>query len=214
MILAQPRQLAFHARFQLALEQVRNVRAERFVSRAEKSRARTVTRQGPTLHEVYKRRCIAAGTEQTIYDATQSGPTTDTGKFLDVITALALEPIVPAGRADEGAEENKSIRHCRHARHQLGEMHAGKLGSDAGEFTAQFGGGFRLGIDHVHLRRAAVEMDVDHRLGRGAVAVFRAQQIGQGKTAHAQRARAQKTPACLPVTMTGGLSKKLQHSSG
>ena len=93
-------------------------------------------------------------------------------------------------------------------------MHAGKLGSDAGEFTAQFSGGFRLGIDHVHLRRSAVEMDVDHRLGRGALALFCAQQIGQRKAADTQRARAQKTPARLPVTMAGGLSKKLQHSSG
>ena len=34
--------------------------------------------------------------------------------------------------------------------------------------AADFDGSLRLGVDHVHLRRAAVEMDVDHRLVRRA----------------------------------------------
>ena len=50
-------------------------------------------------------------------------------------------------------------------------------------------------IDHIHLRRAAIKMDINHRLGRAALVAFRAKQIRQREAAYAQRARAQKTAA-------------------
>ena len=98
-------------------------------------------------------------------------------------------------RANERAKKYKAIRRRRHTGHQLGEMHAGQLGSDTGEFTPQLRRRFRLGIDHIHLRRAAIKMDVNHRLGRAALVAFRAEQIRQREAADAQRARTQKTAA-------------------
>ena len=84
---------------------------------------------------------------------------------------------MPTGRTNQRAKKYKAIRRRRHAGHQLGEMHAGQLGPDTGEFTAQLRRRFRLRIDHIHLRRATIKMDVNHRLGRAALATFRAEQI-------------------------------------
>ena len=122
--------------------------------------------------------------------ALQNHPDYPATAYCDDVYAFAALDFVRAG-----AKKYKAIRRRRHARHQLGEMHAGQLGSDTGEFTPQLRRRFRLGIDHIHLRRAAIKMDVDHRLGRGALAAFRTKQIRQREATDAQRARAQKTAA-------------------
>ena len=69
-------------------------------------------------------------------------------------------------------------------------MHAGQFAADGGKDTAHLGGSIRLGINHVHLRRSAIEMDVDDRLARGTDAggFLRTQEIGQRESAQAHRA--------------------------
>ena len=59
-----------------------------------------------------------------------------------------------------------SLSHMRACRGMCSQMlHAGNVGVDRAEFATIFGRGVRLEIVHVHVRRAAGQIDHDGRLG-------------------------------------------------
>ena len=214
MIPTEPRQLALHALFQFTLEQMRDIRPEWLERRTKKTGPGAVSRQRTTLHEIHKRRRIAARTQQFIHHTTHRRSTADAGEVLGVISALALKSIVPTSAAHQRTQEYKLVRRSCHLRHELREVYSGQLGLDGGKFAAQTRGCFRLRINHIHLWRSAVEMDVNHSLVRRPTFCFRSQQIRQSKSAHTQRTRTKENPARNAVTMPIGLSEEFQHVSG
>src|SRR5262249_38296896 len=75
-------------------------------------------------------------------------------------------------------------------------LEAGQLRGDRLELAADLGRGVRLQVDRVHLRRAAVEVDIDDRLCRGADAGrgLGAEQVGERQAGETQGAGAKGSP--------------------
>ena len=101
MAATKSRQFALHPFLQFAFEQVRNIRAERFICRAKETSAGTVACQRAALHEIHKRRGLSCGTKKAVHHTAHRGSSANAHEVLDVIAALALETIVPSGAADE-----------------------------------------------------------------------------------------------------------------
>jgi hypothetical protein len=78
---------------------------------------------------------------------------------------LALESVVGAGRADQRSDEGEPISDAGQLRQQLTDVQTGDLRGDRPELAADLDRRVRLQVDRVHVRRPAVEVDVDDRPG-------------------------------------------------
>ena len=166
---AQAGQLGLHARLQLPFKQVREIGPEWRAGRTEKTGPRAVADERPPLHQVHEaRRGVLRPAQQLGDRAAQGRMTADRSELLRGEARLALKGVVLAIGSDQRAQEDEAVRVRRHLRHQLGQMHAGNLGGQGLELAANLAGRVGLRVNQVHLRRAAVEMQVDDRLARGA----------------------------------------------
>jgi hypothetical protein len=165
MVFAEAGELALHALFQFALEEVGNVWPEGLVRSAEKPRARTIAGKGTPLHKVDEGgRIVGARTQRFFHDASHGGSTADGGERFGIVTGLTLKGIMPAGGAHEGAKEHQAIGDTSDLWKKLGDLESVELCRDRSEGPANLGGRIGLGVDEVHLGRTAVEMKVDDRL--------------------------------------------------
>ena len=67
---------------------------------------------------------------------------------------------------DERADEGQLVHHACLAWHVFADLDAGDVGLDGPKFAAIFQGGVGLEIVHVHVGRAAGQVDHDGRFGR------------------------------------------------
>jgi hypothetical protein len=83
------------------------------------------------------------------------------GQVLGIKAALALKRVVSGGGADERADENELVGGSGKLWKVLANVDARQAGGNRLELAANLSRSVGLEIDHVHLRRAAVEMDID-----------------------------------------------------
>ena len=81
-------------------------------------------------------------------------------------------------------------------------MKTGQNGRDGIKLAAKLTGSLRFGVDHVHLRRAAIQVDVDDRsVGSSSLGGFGPEQLGQGERTDAQGARFEKASSTEAITV-------------
>ena len=114
-----------------------------------------------------------------------------------------------ARRADERANENELVRGCGQLRQILTNLVAGNLGGNGAELAADLARSLRLEVDHVQVRRPAVEMDIDHRLVRRTDARGRfGPQKARQRHPTANRSRRQEPPTTELIVL-----KKSKHDA-
>ena len=129
-----------------------------------------------------------------------AGRPADGGERLRIVTGLTLKGIMPACGAHEGAKEHQAIGDTGDLWKKLGDLKSVELGWDGSEGTANLGRGIRLGVDEIHLGRAAVEMKVDYSLvGRtNPSGGLGAKKVGQVETTYAECPDTQETTSVEP----------------
>ena len=117
-----------------------------------------------------------------------------------MVARLALERVVRTRGSDERANEHKALGERRDLRHKLSEIKSGDCRAQWTKLTADVDGCIGLRVDHVHVRRAAVEMDVDDRFARGAdpSCVFGAEQSGEVDASKTRAGKAGSTDGQEP----------------
>ena len=114
-------------------------------------------------------------------------------------------------RADDG----ELVHHLGKTRQVLANLDPGHVGRDRVEFAPDPGGSLGLEIEHVLVRRAADQVDEDHRFGRGPFALggLGGQQAGQAQPG-SQATDLEEVAARQSVTErvgAAGWSEDLQH---
>ena len=67
-------------------------------------------------------------------------------------------------RADHRADDRKFVHHSGELREKFTDLDAVDIGGNRFELSANFGGGIHLEVEHVLVRRAACQEDIDERL--------------------------------------------------
>ena len=127
---------------------------------------------------------------------------------------LALEGVVVVNRADHRADEDELVHDGSGAREQLADLDAGDVRRDGFQLAANLARRVHLQVEHILMRRAAGQEDVDDGLVRFADARLRldAQQVREGKPAEAQRPDAQEVAPRLAIAEGAcGFSEQGQH---
>jgi hypothetical protein len=94
----------------------------------------------------------------------------------------ALDGVVPAAGADDGADEDALVGDSGDLRERLANLDASDLGRDRLELAADLLRGVGLEVPHILVGRPAAEEDVDDRFVRGtrdAARLFGAQDISK-----------------------------------
>ena len=148
--------------------------------------------------------CVARFAEQLVHDRSHRGTPADIHGILFREAQLALEGVVPPVRAHERTEEDILARIRREPRQKLGDVEAGDLCADRSKLAADLRQRVRLRNDQTHLRRPAVEVDIDDRLARrtNPRGIFGAEHVRDSPPSKAHHALLQKIPpsdatACL-----------------
>ena len=114
-----------------------------------------------------------------------------------VVTCHALIRIMGVTSSDHGTDDGDFVHVAGNARQQLADMNSGDSGLRRPEFAPDFFGSVDLDVIHVLVRRAATQVNHDHRL----VATpdsgirFRLQQLRKRHPCQPQRANVQSIPA-------------------
>ncbi len=141
--------------------------------------------------------------------------------FGRVVAVVDLDGVVAALVADQGAHEHQFVHDPGQARQGLADLDSRDIGRGRLPRAGDFLGGVRLEVEHVLMRRAADQVDQDHRfLGRADARVgLGSKQLRQGQPAQAKGADLEETPAGQLVRSaspgSGWLSlSRHQHSPG
>ena len=121
---------------------------------------------------------------------------------------------------DDGANAGELVPHAGLQREVFADLHAGNVGLDRLEFAAEFGRSVRLEVVHVHVRRAAGQVNHDgglwpRRCGlmAGVVAwALQAQHVGEGQ-AGAERADLEEIAAVNAVAEVLFGSQEVKHDA-
>ena len=151
-------------------------------------------------------------------DGAEAGPAAERGQVVDLPAGHALKRVVPIGRADDGANDRAAVHDAGELGKDFANLKAGNLGGDRRELAADFVWRVELEIEHVLMRRAAAQEDVDDRFVPLALAGsrFEAIQIGEreGRRTDAEAADPEEAAAGDAVAIAAALSVDGEHGAG
>ena len=126
---------------------------------------RAVADERAALHQVDERRHrIRWRALQPGDDRAHRRPAADRREALFVVPRLHLECVVSPFRPDERPNKRNLPGRLSEPGHQLANRESRDRRRNRLELTAHLQRGIGLQVDHVEVRRATVEMNVDHRL--------------------------------------------------
>ena len=118
---------------------------------------------------------------------------------------------------DKRADDGQLVEHAGLARHVFANLHAGHVGLDRPKLAAILHGGVRLEVVHVHVRRAAGQVDHDGGLvGRASRAAPvslapRRRSMSARVKPGAERADLEEVAAIEPVAELLPGAEEIQH---
>ena len=195
---------------------MREIRSKRRVGGTQIPGPSTVANKRPALHQIDERRGgIVRASLQFGDDASHCRPAAERLQVLLPVSRLALKRVMLAVRLDQRPNEGELLRRFRQPRHSIGNVQSRHGGGDRKKLAADLDRGVRLRIDRIHLRRSAVQMNVDDGFTRATDPRLRfgAEQLAQRQAADAQRPDRQKLPPRNPVAMGDGSTQHAQHET-
>ena len=174
----------------------------------EKTGPGAVAHHPPPLLTIDKqRRRVTRSTMELRKDRAERRPAPLTLQILRVIARLALIGIVLTGRADDGAEEGKSVGEPGESGKQLADLDPRHGRSDRRKLTTHLRRPIGLHVDRVHLRRPAVEMNMNHRPPHGGRSGIGPEQIDKPQPTKAGQARREQATARRPRARRGAAAR-------
>src|SRR5207248_1444629 len=129
---------------------------------------------------------------------TEARPASKRGKVCHLPSGHALKGVVPVGGADDRANDRAAVHDSRKLRKDFANLNSRNLRVDRRKLAANLCRRVKLQVEHVLVRRATPQEDIDDRFltRRFAVGCFQSVQVGKRKRsrAEAERPDSQKAP--------------------
>ena len=182
-------------------------RAERGQRRPEEAGARLVVRavRAGVAQADERRDARIDRPLQLRHRGAELRPTAARGRLAGVVAVVHLDGVVVGLVADQRADDDELVHDPGQPREGFANLDAGDVGGGRLPRAGDFLGGVGLEIEHVLVRRAADQVDQDHRLVRRPDPGGRLgpQEAGQGEAAKAQGADPEEAAAGQAVRDDG-----------